>query len=102
MISETEFLELYVMFCKTISKPARLRIIHLIGNGKMNVSTIQKELDIPLSNLSNHLNDLYRVGILSKEKQGNFVFYYLTDPELVAGVTKMQQIVKNINQKKTL
>ncbi len=94
---DNEFLETYVMMCNIISKPVRLKIIFNIGKGKKNVSTLQKELDVPMSNLSNHLNDLYRAGILGKEKQGNYVYYYLNDLELIKGILKMQSIVKNIN-----
>ncbi|MCK4762699.1 MAG: winged helix-turn-helix transcriptional regulator [Candidatus Aminicenantes bacterium] len=100
MVVDEEFLELYVLMCRTISKPVRLKIIQAIGTGKRNVSSLQKELDIPMSNLSNHLNDLYRSGVLAKEKQGNFVFYSLTDPELLEGIDRMQGIVKCITSKR--
>ena len=75
MIINDEFLETYVLMCQTISKPARLRIIQLIGNKKKNVGDLQKELDIPMSNLSNHLNDLYRSGVLGKENFSKIAFY---------------------------
>lgn len=96
MIVNEEFLEMYVLMCRTISKPDRLKIIKFIGTKKSNVSTLQKELNISMSNLSNHLNDLYRAGILKKEKQGNFVYYYLTEPKLITGITKMQELFKSI------
>lgn len=96
---EDKYLEQYVLMCSTISKPVRLKILYTIGDGKMNVSSLQKELDVPMSNLSNHLNALYRAGILAKEKEGNFVFYYLTEPELIKGIGNMQKIVTKINSK---
>lgn len=100
MVVNDEFLELYVLMCSTISKPVRLKIVHTIGNGKVNVSTLQKELDVPMSNLSNHLNGLYRAGILGKEKKGNFVYYYLTEPELLKGIANMQKIIKTITSRR--
>ena len=95
MIDE-KFVEMFVLMCKTITKPARLKIIDLIDNRKVNVGDLQKELNIPMSNLSNHLNDLYRVGLLGKEKRGNYVYYHLKDPELVEGIARMQEIFKCI------
>jgi ArsR family transcriptional regulator len=100
MIINDEFLELYVLMCNTISKPVRLKIIYLIGKGKMNVSTMQAKLKIPMSNISNHLGALYRAGVVSKEKNGNFVFYSLTDPLLPEAIRKMQKILKSINLKR--
>lgn len=96
MITNEEFLEMYVLMCRTISKPDRLKILSAIGKDTVNVSTLQKELNISMSNLSNHLNDLYRAGFLKKEKQGNFVYYSLIEPKLLKGIANMQEIFKGI------
>jgi ArsR family transcriptional regulator len=93
---EDEFLEFYALMCRTISKPVRLKILDVIGEGKMNVGELQKELDITMTSLSNHLNELYRAGVLGKEKQGNFVYYYLTQPKLLEGIARMQDLIKDI------
>lgn len=100
MIVNDEFLELYVLLCKTVSKPDRLKIIKAIGEGKMNVSTLQKELNISMSNLSNHLNGLYRAGVLGREKQGNYTYYYLIEPRLLQGISQMQEIFKYITSRR--
>lgn len=101
MILNDDFLELYTLMCRTISKPIRLKLLHLIQeSGKANVSDLQKQLNVSMSNLSNHLADLYRSGILGREKQGNYVFYYLTDPGLLKGIDDMQQIIKGIVSKR--
>jgi len=96
-----QFLEMHVLMCRAISKPVRLKLLHLIGKKKINVSDLQKELDIPLSNLSNHLNDLYRSGILGKEKHGNFVFYYLMEPKLLDALVKLQETFKSMLVKRS-
>jgi DNA-binding transcriptional ArsR family regulator len=98
---DEDYLEIYVMMCRIISKPVRLKIIHMIGQKKLNVSQLQKELDISMSSLSNHLNDLYRSGVLGREKQGNYVYYHLAEPKLLSGITGMQDILKCINLKRT-
>lgn len=99
MIDE-RFLELYVLMCRTISKPVRLKILDLIGEGKANVGDLQKEIGISMSSLSNHLNDLYRAGVLGREKQGNFVYYYLTKPQLLGSIADMQEILKDITTRR--
>ena len=53
MLIEERFLDQYVLMCKAVSKPDRLKIIHILGDKKINVGTIQKKLDISLSSLSN-------------------------------------------------
>ena len=91
-----KFLEFYTTMCRTISKPVRLRILHLLGDRKMNVGEIQTEMEVSLPSLSNHLNDLYRAGILKKEKDGNFVYYYLAEPGLLRSIDGMMNSIKNI------
>jgi ArsR family transcriptional regulator len=100
MIVTDDFLEIHVLMCRAISKPVRLKLLNIIGKKKMNVSDLQRELDVPLSNLSNHLNDLYRAGILGKDKQGNFVYYFLTEPKLIEGITRMQETFRSIIAKR--
>jgi DNA-binding transcriptional ArsR family regulator len=96
MADNDDFIEMYVVLCRTITKPDRLKILQTIGRKKVNVSTLQKIINLPMSNLSNHLNDLYRSGILGKEKKGNFVYYFLTEPKLLKAIAQMEDIFKTI------
>lgn len=101
MSIDERFLDHYVLMCKAISKPDRLKIINILGDKKINVGTIRKKLDISMSSLSNHLNDMYKLGILGKEKEGKSVFYYLINPELIDGISHMQKIIKVIFNDRT-
>lgn len=102
MNKENLFYDQYALMCKTIVNPVRLKIINVIGKDKMNVSEIQKELDISMSNLSNHLSALHRVGILSREKSGNYIYYYLTDKELLEVLKKMKRVIGSISSKRNI
>lgn len=93
MSIDERYLDHYTLMCKTVSKPDRLRIINLLHDKKFNVRQIQEALDISLSNLSNHLNDMYKMGVLGKKKKGKSVYYYLINPELVDGISNMQKII---------
>lgn len=100
MIKEDSFYEQYASMCKTIVNPVRLKVIEIIGDKKMNVSEIQKTMDISMSNLSNHLSALYRVGVLSREKQGNYIYYFLTEHTLMEVLQKMREVVRSITSKR--
>ena len=91
-----KFLELYTIMCRTISKPTRLKILQLIGKNKLSVKEIQERLRISPSSLSNHLNDLYRAGILKKEKEGINAIYSLADPKLINSISRMMESIKAI------
>jgi DNA-binding transcriptional ArsR family regulator len=95
-INEDPIYEEYVNLCKTIVTPSRIMIIETIGDQKLNVSEIQSRLNMSMSNLSNHLNALQLAGVLGKEKKGNYIYYYLVEPELIKVFEKMRSIVHSI------
>ena len=96
MLNEDPFYEQYASICKTIVSPARLKIIEVIGDKRLNVSEIQAKLDISMSNLSNHLSALHRVGVLDRVKKGNFIYYFLTEAELLDALRKMRVVIHRI------
>lgn len=100
MITKDPFYEQYASMCKAIVNPIRLKIIETIGGNRMNASDIQARLNISKSNLSNHLNALFQVGVLDRVKEGSFIFYSLAEPELLAALAKMRSAIGSIASKK--
>lgn len=97
---DERFLDNYVLLCKTISKPDRLRIINLLEQERLSVGQLGDKLNLSFSNLSNHLNDMYKMGVLGKTKEGKLVFYYLVNPDLVKGISALNaEIIKLLNKK---
>lgn len=92
-----KFYDQYALICKTIVNPVRLKIINVIGEKKINVSEIREAVGISMSNLSNHLSALHRVGILSREKKGNYIYYYLTELSLLEVLDKMKQVIQSVS-----
>ncbi len=93
---DERFLENYVLMCKTVSKPDRLRIINLLENERLNVGQIREKLGISLGSLSNHLNDMYKMGVLGKDKNGKLVYYYLINPDLVKGISALNDEIRKL------
>ncbi len=100
MLKNEVFYEQYSLMCRTITNPVRLKIIELIGTGKKSVGELQESLGVSMSNLSNHLGALYKLGILSREKKGNFVYYSLTEPQLLDVLKMMRKVIESIMKKR--
>ncbi len=100
MIENEVFYEQYSLICRTITNPVRLKIIELIGEEKKSVGEIQEQLGISMSNLSNHLSALYKLGIVRREKKGNFVYYYLTEKKLLEVLKLMRSVIETIMEKR--
>ena len=66
-----------------LSTPIRLRIISELCQGEKNVGQLLERIGVPQPNTSQHLNILYRAGLVGKRRQGAQVFYRIVDPSTV-------------------
>jgi ArsR family transcriptional regulator len=60
-----------------LSTPIRLKIISAVCHGEKNVSELLAQIDTTQPNMSQHLNMLYRSGVLAKRRDGTQMFYRL-------------------------
>ncbi|MEY2777791.1 MAG: hypothetical protein RLY30_1889 [Pseudomonadota bacterium] len=65
-----------------LSEPARLRIIQAVCSEERSVQDVVALTELPQPNVSRHLSLLYRAGVLSRRREGTFVFYRISDPLL--------------------
>ena len=65
-----------------LSEPMRVRILHAICQQEKTVSEIVAETGATQTNVSRHLNSMYRAGVLTRRKEGNFIFYGVGDGAL--------------------
>lgn len=66
-----------------LATPMRLRILSALCDREKSVSQLLKEIDTTQPNLSQHLNLLYRAGVLAKRKDGTQVFYRVQSEQAV-------------------
>ncbi len=62
-----------------MSTPIRLRIISALCQGEKNVGQLIENIGVPQPNMSQHLNILFRSGVLGKRRQGAQMFYRIAD-----------------------
>jgi|26BtaG_2_1085354.scaffolds.fasta_scaffold01339_5 ArsR family transcriptional regulator len=67
-----------VPFFKALSDPTRLKLVLLLRQHEtLCVCDLTEILDQPQPTVSRHLNHLKRVGILSSERKGTWIWYRL-------------------------
>lgn len=66
-----------------LSTPIRLRIISELCHGEKNVGQLLERIGVPQPNMSQHLNILYRAGLVGKRRQGAQMFYRIADVSAV-------------------
>lgn len=66
-----------------LSDPTRLRLLSVLNqHGSLNVSSIADMSGVSVANTSQHLNRLAQAGLVSRDRQGNSIFYEISDPSL--------------------
>ena len=58
-----------------LATPMRLRILSALCDREKSVSQLLQEIETTQPNLSQHLNLLYRAGVLAKRQEGTQVIY---------------------------
>lgn len=70
-------------YFSVLSEPARLKILHSICTEERCVNSIIAMTGLAQANVSRHLGLMYQVGMLSRRRQGNQVFYSVADQMFV-------------------
>jgi ArsR family transcriptional regulator len=81
--NEMASLMLQADLCQSLTHPFRLKIIKMLSTGKKNVSEMIDETQKPQPYISQHLRVLRQKEVVETERDGNEVYYSLSDPSLV-------------------
>ena len=79
---------------KTLANHKRLEIIQLLKNKELTVTEMIEMLGISQSNLSQHLSILRRYKIVTARKDGQYVYYKLTDKHIAEAVKDLREFLK--------
>jgi ArsR family transcriptional regulator len=66
-----------------MSAPMRLKIISCLCEGEQNVSYLLSKIDTTQPNMSQHLNTLYKAGVLAKQRDGVQIYYRIANEQIV-------------------
>ena len=67
-----------------LATPMRLRVLSVLCNGECSVSQLLEKIDTTQPNLSQHLNVLYRSGVVARRKEGAQVMYRVQSEKAVS------------------
>ena len=83
-LEQARVFELAAELFGILATPMRLRILSALCDGEKSVSQLLLEIDTTQPNLSQHLNLLYRSGVLAKRKEGTQVIYRVQSDKAVS------------------
>ena len=80
-----ESLERAAETLKLLAHPQRLRLIEILEREtEVPVHTLVEETVFPQAVVSQHLNQMRRVGLLGAERRGKEMWYSITDPRALS------------------
>jgi ArsR family transcriptional regulator len=82
-VEKVRVFELAAELFGVLATPMRLRILSALCDQEKSVSQLLSEIDTTQPNLSQHLNVLYRTGVLAKRKEGTQVIYRVQSEQAV-------------------
>jgi len=89
-------LELYQMhanICKTFTSPIRLMIIEELQTGEKTVSQLEQTIGARQATLSQHLAVLRERGIVINKRQGQNIFYNISNPKILKACRLMKEVL---------
>ncbi len=84
----------FAIVAKTLGHPQRLELIEQLGQGPRSVDLLADKLGLPIANVSQHLQQMRRAGLVTGERQGKFIVYRLADPSVLAAVAALQKVAE--------
>jgi DNA-binding transcriptional ArsR family regulator len=68
---------------RALSSPVRLRILAAIGTDEACVCHLESLLDLRQAYISQQLMDMRQAGLLQTRREGRFIYYRLSEPNLL-------------------
>lgn len=69
---------------RLMSAPMRLKIISALCQGEKNVGELIGEVPSTQPNMSQHLNTLYKAGVVGRRREGVQIYYRIVDERVAA------------------
>ena len=77
---------------KAISHPIRLKILCLLQERELSVSSIREQVKTTNANISQHLNILRNQGIIDYRRDANFIYNRISDQRIIELIRTMQNL----------
>lgn len=78
-----EVVRLHAQVCSGLADPNRILIIYSLADGPRSVNEIANHMELPQPTVSRHLKILRERGIVRTERDGQNIFYRLSDHRFV-------------------
>jgi len=94
----SKLFSLHSKLLKSLSHSKRLEIIQLLREHSLPVNDIQKMLDLPQANLSQHLQILREAGVVNTKRNGKNIYYSIGHKNFIKASDLFREILIERNK----
>ena len=84
---------LHAQVCDGLADPNRILILYTIADNAYNVSDLAKAIELPQSTVSRHLKILRDRGMVTAQRDGQSVYYALTDDRIIQALDLLRAML---------
>lgn len=96
--ADTQALDLKAKLFRGFSDSSRLSILETLRAGPLTVTEIVEATELSQSNVSNHLGCLRDCGLVTREQQGRYVRYQLSDERVTRLLYLADELLADVAQ----
>ena len=89
---------MHAELCKALANEHRLAILYDLSQGEKCVSNLAQEIGISVHLMSQHLRQLKERQLVRSRKEGQTVYYSITNPKFIHGCTLIRQALVEQHQ----
>lgn len=91
--SDKRVYELHAQVCSVLSNAKRLEIIDLLRDGERMAGELCRTMGLPKANVSQQLSIMRAKGILIARREGQRIFYRLSQPRMLKAYDLLREIL---------
>jgi ArsR family transcriptional regulator len=84
----------FAIVAKAIAHEHRLELLELVAQGERSVEALAARSGLSIANVSQHLQNLRRAGLVASRRQAKFVLYRLADEAVLTMLAALQQVAE--------
>lgn len=81
---------------RALASPSRLELVELLCQGEKAVETLAKEARLSVANTSRHLQILRGAGLVQLRREGRWVVYRLSDPDVAELFVRLRHLAEKV------
>jgi len=84
----------FAVVAKAIAHEHRLELLELVAQGERSVEALAERSGLSIANVSQHLQNLRRAGLVASRRHAKFVLYRLADEAVLTMLAALQKVAK--------